>query len=70
MKPPLSWNNVREGSELLRVSQDGRFVIKRHAKLSPHKVYNYTYELTDLDRDKQEIVPTLQEARRLAEKWQ
>lgn len=65
----LSWKNVREGSELLRVSRDGRFVIKRHAILSQRKVYNYSYELNDLVADRTKRCPTLQAARQLAEDW-
>jgi len=65
----ISWKNIREGSELLRVSRDGRFVVKRLSRLSVKQVYSYEYELTDLTLDKQVTVGTLQEARHLAEKW-
>lgn len=64
----LSWRNVREGDEFLRVSTDGRFVIRRNA-VQKHYVWQYSYEVSDLREGRVETVPTLQAARKLAIKW-
>ena len=65
----LSWKNIREGSELLRVSRCGRFTIKRLETLSRNSLYQYRYQLIDCDIGRQEELGTLQEARKLAEQW-
>lgn len=64
----LSWHNVREGDELIRVSDDGRFVVRREAILKAG-LYHYRYEVTDYVKDQQKVVETLQAARRMAESW-
>lgn len=64
----LSWRNVREGDELLRVSEDGRFVVRREAILKAG-LYRYRYEVTDCLKNQQKVLETLQAARRTAESW-
>jgi len=65
----LSWKNIREGDVYLRVSEDGRFVIRRHA-LQKAGLYRYSYEVSDLHQGRTETLPTLQAARKLAMKWE
>lgn len=64
----LSWRNVREGDDFLRVSEDGRFTIKRHAVLK-HGHYRYSYEVSDTFEGRTETLATLQAARKRAIEW-
>lgn len=70
LKAMLSWHNVREGDELLRVSESGRFVIRREVRTRPSGTLFFRYEVSDLWREnREETVDTLQAARRQAEAW-
>lgn len=64
----LSWRNIREGDDYLRVSEDGRFVIRRNA-VEKHGTFRYSYEVTDTHQGRVETVGTLQAARKLAIGW-
>lgn len=65
----ICWRNVREGNDFLRVSEDGRFVIKRLVIEKPSGLLRYSYSVEDLERNQRDAVGTLQAARRLAMKW-
>ncbi len=65
----LSWKNVREGDAYLRVSTDGRFVIRRKAVNKPAMLLRFSYELQDTGAGRTEELPTLQAARKLAMAW-
>lgn len=62
-----AWKHMREGSELLRVSDDGRFVIRRLSRKSKRGVLSYSYEATDYIDSAMDTFGTLQEAKRWAD---
>lgn len=65
----LIWRNIREGEDFLRVTDDGRFVIRRNA-VKKNDLYHYSYDVQDLhEPGRHEVLTTLQAARRQAMTW-
>lgn len=63
-----AWKHMREGSELLRVSGDGRFVIRRLDEKTVNGLFRYRYEATDYIDSATEELGTLQDAKRWCDK--
>lgn len=63
-----AWHHQREGSELLRLSDDGRFTIRRLANKSRNGIFSYRYEATDHVKPAVEEDGTLQAVKRWCDK--